>query len=147
MLAAEERSCGVIRVDAHVLRGEIGGPEAALARPQTEVDMNRQIALFQVFMGRVFIKARRDAAPAADLEVAERNVDPRGIDGYAGVADGSEYAAPIGITTRPCGLDQGRVGNGAGYAQGVRIGQRSADVQLDHMLNTFSVLHDAHGER
>src|ERR1700691_1788441 len=147
MLAAAEPSCGVIRVDAHVLRGEIGGPEAALARPQTEVDMNRQFALFQVFMGGVFIKARRDAAPAADLELAERNVDARGIDGYAGVADRSEYAAPIGIASRPCGLDQGRMGDGAGYAQGIGIGKRSADVQLDHVLNTFSVLHDAHGER
>src|ERR1700691_3292981 len=108
MLAAAERSCGVIRVDAHVLRGEIGGPEAALARPYTEVDMNRQIALFQVFMGGVFIKARGDAAPAADLEFAEGNVDPRGIDGYSGVADRRKYAAPIGIASRPCGLDQRR---------------------------------------
>ena len=108
--------------------------------------MNRQIALFQVFMCCGFIEARRDGAVTADLEFAERNVDPRGIDGYAGVADRSEYAAPIGITTRPRGLDQGRVGNGAGYAQGVRVGKRSADVQLDHVLNAFPVLHDAHGE-
>jgi hypothetical protein len=69
--------------------------------------MNGQIALFQVFMCCGFIETRREAAVTADLELAERNIDPRGIDGYAGVADGSEYAAPIGITTRPCGLNQG----------------------------------------
>ena len=39
-------SCGVIRVDTDIFRGKIRGPEAARARPETEIDMNRQIALF-----------------------------------------------------------------------------------------------------
>ncbi len=77
----------------------------------------------------------------------KRNIDPRGIDGHAGVADRRQNAAPVGIASRPRGLDQRRVGDGAGYAQSIRIGERPADVELDHVLNAFPVLHDLLGQR
>ena len=43
-------SCGVIRVDTDIFRGKIRGPETARAGSETEVDMNRQIALFQILV-------------------------------------------------------------------------------------------------
>ena len=74
------------------------------------------------------------------------NVDGPRIDGGAGVPDGAEDPAPVGIAARPGRLDQERIADGAGDAVGVLAGLRSDDINGHELGCAFAVPHDAPGQ-
>ena len=104
--------------------------------------MNGEIALCQVLMRDVLIIPWREGSLFADRVRAVGNIDFAGIDGHARISDRCEYAAPVRIASCPCSLDQRGMGNGAGDAQCICIRERASDVELDHVLNAFSVFDD-----
>ena len=53
----------------------------------------------------------------------------------------------LGSLPGPGGLDQGRMGDGLGYSECVRVGGRSLDAQFDNMGDALSVGHDLPGQR
>ncbi len=98
-------------------------------------------------MGCGFIEFGCPAAVAADRKIAETDVDAVGIDLGTGVADGGNKTAPVGIGAGPRGLDQRRMRDGFGDPEGIGIGLRAINLQLDNVGDAFAVGNDLPGER
>src|SRR5580698_3200184 len=97
-----------------VFVGQVRGPEDALALALIEFDANGELVLLYVGVRGVFVELGGSAAVAADAQIAEPDVDALGIDLGAGVADGGDQTAPIGIRACPGRFYQWRVRDGFG---------------------------------
>ena len=97
---------GVVGVDVDVFVGEVGGEEDAGAGALVEFDGDGELGLLNVFVSGGFVELRCAAAVEADWQFAEADVDAVWIDGCAGVADGGDEAAPVGIVASPGGFDE-----------------------------------------
>src|SRR5579863_1599977 len=96
----------VVRVDVHVLRGEIRGPEDTRSRSLVQIDRNRILRLPQVGMGGLLIEFGCPATITADALLAKPDVDAFRIDRRSGVADRRHQPAPVRIAACPRRLDQ-----------------------------------------
>jgi len=112
-----------------------------------ELDGDGELALGDVVVCGGLVEAGGAATVAADGERAEVNVDAVGVDGCAGVTDGGHEAAPIGIASCPCGLDEGRVSNGLRDLDGIGVGGCAFDVEFDDVRDAFSVGNNLASER
>src|SRR6185437_12453531 len=123
-------SC-VVRVDANVLVGKVGGPEGAGSVALMQINCDGKLRLLDVGMCCVFVVFLGPAAVAADGQIAERDVDGFWVDCSAGVADGGHEASPVRIATRPGGLGKRRMRDGLGNAQRVGIRSGALDAEFD----------------
>src|ERR1700761_4998828 len=114
-------SGGVVGVDGDVIAGEVAGPETAGAAAEAEIDVDGELGLVKVAVCGPFVEVRGASTVFADEEIAETNGDACGIDFGAGVADGSDQPAPIGVAASPGSLNQGRLRDGCGDEQGVGV--------------------------
>ncbi len=100
-----------------------------------------------VGVGGGLVEAGGAAAVTADGQAAEPDVDAVGVDLGAGVTDGGDETAPVGIGAGPGGFDERRMGDGFGDAKSIGIRCRSFDVQFDDVSDAFAVGDDLSGER
>jgi hypothetical protein len=110
-----------------VFHRQVGGPEDARARALIQPNGDGELGLAQCSRAPRLVELGCAAAVAADGQIAEINVDAVGVDLRAGVADGCDQAAPVGIAAGPGGLHQRRMGDGLGDLEGVGVGRRSFD--------------------
>src|SRR5579864_7058137 len=93
------RLCGVVGVDVDVLGGQVCRPEDAGSGALVEMDGNGEFFLAQVGVGGRFVELGGAASVTADAQFAEPDVDARGVDLGAGVADGGHQASPVGVAS------------------------------------------------
>jgi len=96
---------GVVGVDRYVVAGQVAGPEAAGAVAESEIDVHGKFGLTQVTVRGGLVEGGGPSAAFADEEIAEMDSDSCGIDLRAGVADGSDETASVGVAACPRGLD------------------------------------------
>src|ERR1700739_2610817 len=137
---------GVVRVDANVFVGQVGGPESAGAFALMEMNVDGKLGLLEVGVGGVFVVFKGAAAATADGQLAEGDVDGFGVYCSAGVADGGNEAAPVGVAAGPCGLDERRMSDGFGDAECIGVRGGAVDAKFDNVRDAFAVGHDLAGE-
>ena len=90
----------------------------ACAAPEAEIDADVDLVALHVGGGRCLGIVRVPLAAMGDADVAEPDRQEVAIGRLAGLADGHDDAAPIGVLAGDRRLDQRRIGDGQRDALG-----------------------------
>ena len=88
------------------------------------MDGDGKLTLRNVDVRGGLVELRGAASVAANRQRAKSDVNAVWIDPCAGVADGCDKPAPVGIAAGPGCLDQRRVGDSLGYRERIGVGCR-----------------------
>src|SRR6202167_4436266 len=137
---------GVVRVDPHILGGEVGGEKPYRVTPAPKLHTNIADRLPQNVM-RLSLVERAGNAIAAYFLFANVDLNPAGDDGRTRPSDSRKDASPIRISACPCGFDEHGVGNCPRDQQRFFPAARLFNKKTDDVLHAFPVADDLFGER
>ena len=91
----------IIRIDRHIVFGEIARPETASTGSNSQVDTDQELGMADITMGCLFVELRRAATIPANLVVAKPDIHLSRIDRDTRIANGCKNAPPVRIIPRP----------------------------------------------
>ncbi len=132
-------------VEVDVFFGEVAGVDDVFGGAEVEVDGDGEAGFFDDFFELGDGGAGGEAAFAGD-EAAEVDVDEFLAEASAGVADGVDDAAPVGVGAVEGAFDEEGLADGFGGAAGVVLSAGVADTDLDEFGDAFAIGDDHFGE-
>src|SRR5712691_5516852 len=110
----------ILRVEPYILRGKITAPHRRLAITYAQVNANANIPALQIVGETLEIGVLR-LSMGEHAQVPKRHTHPLRPDVrfLMAFANRHSQAAPIGVCTVDCSLDQGRIHNSFGNALGL----------------------------
>jgi hypothetical protein len=132
-------------VEVDVFFGEVAGVDDVFGGAEVEVDGDGEAGFFDDFFELGDGSAGGEAAFAGD-EAAEVDVDEFLAEASAGVADGVDDAAPVGVGAVEGAFDEEGLADGFGGAAGVILSAGVADTDFDEFGDAFAIGDDHFGE-
>ena len=121
--------------------GQVARPHCGVPLPKAQINANFYILLLEVTRhGRFIIIGHRQSV-ARDQGRTKADRKRVTVCRFAGFTNGHDDAAPIGILTRYCRFDQGRIGNGQAHAPRTVIANGPCDLNFNKFLRTFAIPH------
>src|SRR5690606_22872544 len=127
-------SSPILRIDGHIVVGEVRGPDGFMGAAPAEVDADGDLLFVHHRLAGGLGVAGGAAALVGDQHVAEVNGDSGHVEiGKARPADGGEDAAPVGVGGEQGGLHQGGFRHGVGHRQAFGAGGTAGDIDGDEL--------------
>src|SRR6202167_4819389 len=102
-------SAPVAAIDVDVAMRQVAGPHRGAAAAEADVDGDVDVAPGHVARDRRFVIARHGLAALVEGDAADRDRERVAIGLLAGLADGHDDAAPIGVAGCKSCFDEGRI--------------------------------------
>src|SRR4029453_6043617 len=145
---SERRMSGrILRVESDILCGQITAPHRGLTVGYAQVNANANISALQIVSQTLEISVLR-LSTGEYTQVPKRHThmvrtDVRFLMTFA---NRHSQAAPIGVCTVDCGLDQGRIHNSFGNALGLLGIARGGHGDFNELRRPFPITGDLFGE-
>jgi len=125
-----------------VVVGEVVGPHRRGGSSGVQVDDQVQVARGEIHQRAILT----DSADTAYLYAVHPHAQPGWIEGGPSRTDGSEHPAPVGIVAEDRTFEEVVARDRAGDLEGIGLGGRGADFDLDVVVGSLGVGDESTGE-